>query len=338
MNVIELTLKLCEIPSVTGEEQAVTQFLTEYLKQQGYEIKLQDLTLNPSPATREGLKRQNLLATRPGINPKILFTTHLDTVPPHIPPALENGILKGRGVCDAKGIMAAMICAAKSLPEVGLLFLGGEETNSDGAKAAAQGFAPQVSYFINGEPTDLKIASAMKGALAFELETTGQTGHSAYPESGHSAIHQLTHDLNRLLTHAWPKNPQFGETTLNIGNIEGGRAPNVIADHAKAVCVMRTTINDQDLQNQIKALLSPGTQMRVLTTSSPILFEPIAGFETCVVRFGSDVPHLKSIGTPVLIGPGSILVAHTAHEEIAVAELEQSVKIYEKLCQQLLGK
>ncbi len=330
MNVTELTLKLCEIPSVTGEEQAVTTYVAAYLKQQGYEIKLQELTSPPE-------KRCNLLAVRPGVIPKILMTTHLDTVPPHIPAVLESGILKGRGVCDAKGILAAMICAAKNLPEVGLLFLVGEETNSEGAKAAAQGFAPKVSYFINGEPTDLKIASAMKGALAFELEASGKTGHSAYPESGHSAIHQLTQDLHTLLNHAWPENPEFGLTTLNIGKLEGGRAANVIADHAKATCVMRTTISHLELEKQIIALLSPRTKMRVLTASSPILFEGIPGFETCVVRFGSDVPHLKSIGTPILLGPGSILVAHTAHEQISVAELEQSVQIYEKLCQQLLG-
>ncbi|MEI6804941.1 MAG: M20/M25/M40 family metallo-hydrolase [Myxococcaceae bacterium] len=326
MNVTNLTLALCEIPSTTGEEQALTNYVSDYLKQQGYEIKLQEVS-----------NRHNLLAVRPGITPQILLTTHLDTVPPHIPPVLESGILKGRGVCDAKGIMAAMICAAKDLPEVGLLFLVGEETNSDGAKAAALGFAPKVSYFINGEPTDLKVASAMKGALAFELETSGTTGHSAYPETGHSAIHQLSHDIHILLTHDWPKNTQFGETTLNIGKLEGGRAANVIADHAKALCVMRTTIEHLELEKQIAALLSPSTKLKVLTASSPLLFEAISGFETCVVRFGSDVPHLKSIGTPVLLGPGSILHAHTAQEQISVAELEQSVVIYEKLCRQLIG-
>lgn len=326
MNVVDLTLELCKIPSVTGEEQALTGFVANYLEQLGYEIKLQPVD-----------NRHNLLATKPGVTPKILLTTHLDTVPPHIPPVLEANILKGRGVCDAKGIMAAMICAAQNLPEVGLLFLVGEETNSDGAKAAAHGFAPEVSYFINGEPTDLKIASAMKGALAFELEATGKTGHSAYPETGNSAIHQLNHDLNTLLNHTWPDNQQFGLTTLNIGKIEGGRAANVIADHAKATCVMRTTIDHLELEKQIAAKLSLRTKLTILTASSPILFEPIEGFETCVVRFGSDVPHLKSIGTPILLGPGSILHAHTAHEQISVAELEQSVKTYEKLCQQLLG-
>ena len=257
-------------------------------------------------------------------------------MPPHIPPTLELGVLKGRGVCDAKGIMAAMICAAKKLPEVGLLFLVGEETNSAGAKAAAQGFAPKVSYFINGEPTDLKIASAMKGALAFELSASGTTGHSAYPETGHSATHQLIHDLNTLLQHPWPENPQFGSTTLNIGKIEGGRAHNVIADQALASCVMRTTVDHEQLQAKIRSLLSPSTQMRVLTASSPISFQPIQGFETCVVRFASDVPHLKSIGIPILFGPGSILDAHTAHEKILISDLEKSVSLYENLCRQLL--
>lgn len=326
MNVIDLTLALCQIPSITGEEQAVTDYVADDLKKQGYEIKLQPIG-----------NRHNLLAIRPKITPKILFTTHLDTVPPYIPPVLKSGILRGRGVCDAKGIMAAMICAARNLPEVGLLFLVGEETNSEGAKAAVNNFAPKVSYFINGEPTDLKIASAMKGTLVFELETTGKMGHSAYPEIGHSAIHQLNHDLYKLLNYSWPDKPEFGLTTLNIGKLEGGRAANVIADHAKASCVMRTTMDHLELEKKIASLLSPGTKMRVLTASSPFLFEPIQGFETCIVRFGSDVPHLQSIGTPILLGPGSILHAHTENEQISVSELERSVKTYEKLCQQLLG-
>lgn len=327
MNVTELTLALCQIPSNTGNEQAVTKYVADVLKQEGYEIKLQLVSDN----------RHNLLATRPGIAPKILMTTHLDTVPPHIAPVLEAGILKGRGVCDAKGIMAAMICAARKIPEAGLLFLVGEETNSDGAKAATKDFAPKVSYFINGEPTDLKVASAMKGALAFELSTSGKTGHSAYPETGHSAVHQLVHDLHTLLHHPWPEHAPFGLTTLNIGKIEGGRAANVIADQATAICVMRTTVDYQVLEKEIASLLTAGTKIKVLTASSPLLFESVAGFETCVVRFGSDVPHLKSIGTPILLGPGSILDAHTTHEQISVSDLEKSVLLYEKLCQQLLG-
>ncbi|MES2503262.1 MAG: M20/M25/M40 family metallo-hydrolase [Myxococcota bacterium] len=327
MNVTELTLALCEIPSTTGSEQALTHFVADLLGNEGYEVSFQ--TLSPDG-------RANLLATkRP---PKILLTTHLDTVPPHIPPALNNGVLTGRGVCDAKGIMAAMICAARDFEEVGLLFLVGEETNSQGAKAAAQGFAPDVSYFINGEPTDLKIASAMKGALAFTLTTKGKTGHSAYPETGHSAIHQLIHDMHSLLHHAWPNHETFGQTTLNIGTIEGGRAANVIADHASALCVMRTTIDHEKLQQDIRSLIHDSTELNILTASSPILFEKIEGFETCVVRFGSDVPHLKSIGTPILLGPGSILHAHTANEQILVSELAEAVGAYKKLCRQLTGK
>ena len=173
MNVAQLTLSLCQIPSITGNEYALTQHVAALLQREGYKVALQEV----SP------KRHNILATKS--KPEILLTTHLDTVPPHIEPKLTDGVLHGRGVCDAKGIMAAMILAAQKFDSVGLLFLVGEETNSDGAKAAAQGFAPKVKYFINGEPTDLKIASAMKGALAFSLETKGKTGHSAYPETGH---------------------------------------------------------------------------------------------------------------------------------------------------------
>jgi len=221
---------------------------------------------------------------------------------------------------------------------VGLLFLVGEETNSEGAKQAAQGFAPKVEYFINGEPTDLKAASAMKGALAFTLTTHGQTGHSAYPETGVSATHQLIHDLHLLLNHPWPNNKAYGQTTLNIGTLEGGRAANVIADKAQAHCVMRTTIEHEKLENEIRSLIHKNTQVEVLTASSPLSFEPIPNLGSTVVRFGSDVPHLMSIGKPVLIGPGSILDAHTAHEKIAVSDLEKAVGVYQDLCQHLLGK
>jgi len=288
--------------------------------------------------------RDNLLAVIPGTSPTLLLTTHLDTVPPHFDPyrSDDGEWLFGRGVCDAKGIAAAMVCAAFTLPEsvkdkVGMLFVVGEETHSDGAKAAAQGFMPRVKYFIDGEPTDLRLVKAMKGVLGFQLSVKGKAAHSAYPDAGKSAIHHLLEDLKKLVDHPWPAEGDLGDTTLNVGVIQGGAAPNVLAPFAEASCLMRTATDADLLKERLLSLLSEGTQIDIRSTASPLrLFCP-PGFETCVVAFGSDVPYLKPLGTPLLVGPGSILDAHTAHEKVRVDDLGKAQDLYRTLCIQLCG-
>ncbi len=331
LDVVELTMALCQIPSSTGDEVAVVNYVDTLCKDMGLSTKRQQVGMLAG--------RDNVFAFCKSATPSIVLTTHLDTVPPYFSPTLsiDGKTLIGRGVCDAKGIAAAMICALSDLmksgvTEVGLLFVVGEETDSDGAKAAAAGFLPHVKYLINGEPTDLKLASSMKGSIVFELETTGKAGHSAYPDSGFSAVHQLSEDVYKIVNYAWPVHSQFGATTVNIGRFEGGMAANVIADHAFAKGIIRTTGDASQLEAALLGLVSVHTKIKILSSSSPITFAAVAGFETCVVSFGSDVPHLKAMGEPLLIGPGSIFKAHSDNESIEVSELLEAVRVYKKLC------
>lgn len=338
IDVVGLTMDLCTIPSITGDEAAVVHDVADRLKAMGGKISLQRVG--------DTVGRENLLAVSGDKPPEIILTTHLDTVPPFLPPRLVNDAggdrLVGRGVIDAKGIAAAMIAAWERLlaageTRVGMLFVVGEETNSDGAKAAASGFCPPVRYFVDGEPTDGMLVRAMKGVLAFELDVEGKAAHSAYPEAGKSAVHQLITDLHRLQIEPWHDDPDLGKTTLNVGVLEGGVAPNVLAPHARAVCVLRTTANADALEDHIRRLLSPTTKMTVRTKSGPQRLVTLPGEDTKVVAFGSDVPHLTPLGQALLVGPGSILDAHTSHEGVRTEDLRRAVDTYEALCRRLLS-
>jgi acetylornithine deacetylase len=348
-DVVDLTIALCSIPSVTEREADVVDHLASVLTKLGAHV------------TRENVGgtvgRDNLLAVADKNRPiDLLLTTHIDTVPPFFPPTKVVGAdgvarLVGRGVIDAKGIAASMIVAWQRLlttstavgENVGLLFVVGEETSSDGAKqAAASGFAPAVKYFIDGEPTDGLLCSAMKGVLAFELTVKGKAAHSAYPAAGHSATHQLVDDLHRLQHAPWPTT-SFGETTLNVGLMAGGVAPNVIAADASARIMMRPTAHPDDVLAQVKSLLADTTALSVLTKAAPLELHTVEGERTCVVAFGSDVPHLLPVlssraGKPMLFGPGSILDAHTSHEQVAIDDLVAAADAYERMCVRLLEK
>lgn len=333
-DVVSLAEYLCAIPSISHEEGEACRALLGVLRDMGYEVHTQQVGSED---------RFNIFAHHPNVTPRILLTSHIDTVPPFIAPtrSADQEWLLGRGVCDAKGIVASMIMAANALRaqgvlQVGLLFVVGEETISDGAKLAATGFAPKVDYFINGEPTDLCLATRTKGAVAFELKTQGVAGHSAYPETGHSAIHQLIEDSAALLKHDWPEDPDFGATTLNLGQISGGVGANVIAPWASARGVLRTSVPASGLIDQMHQCLSLGSKLNVLTASSPMRFQVVDGFESCVVSFGTDIPHLAGLGAPLLYGPGSILDAHTAHEKVRIQDLHKAVDGYCRLVTELL--
>ncbi|MEM7402999.1 MAG: M20/M25/M40 family metallo-hydrolase [Myxococcota bacterium] len=334
-DVVELTLQLCRIPSVTGQEAQVVRFVQQRLQQLGFNVAFQPV------GHEQG--RGNLLAHWPDCHPRILLTTHLDTVAPHFDPVVadDQQRLIGRGTCDAKGIAAAMMCAACRLlqrgqTDVGLLLLVGEETNSDGAKAAVHNFAPHVSYLIGGEPTELKLVQAMKGSVVFQLHCHGKAAHSAYPHMGHSALHDLVLDIQRLLCIDWPCHKELGDTTINVGLLQGGCAVNVLAAQAEAHGIVRCSVPAHQVVALLQQQLGAATQLQVKSMSDPLQLYCPAGFDSCVVAFGSDIPYLKQLGPSLLVGPGCIHDAHTDHEFVLVEHLHQAVKLYQKLCEILV--
>ncbi|MEW5853170.1 MAG: M20/M25/M40 family metallo-hydrolase [Myxococcota bacterium] len=333
MDVVDLTMDLCRIPSLTGNEAAVMAHALTLCERMGLRVRTQTVAT-------EG--RVNVLAEDPTVPAELLFSTHLDTVPPYIPPVDTGEKLTGRGTCDAKGPAAAMFCALERLrnrgeKRAGLLFLVGEETTSDGAKAAAKGFAPTVRWLINGEPTSMALASGQKGILAFRLTTKGVACHSAYPELGHSAIHALLPTLNRIITESWPRTDEMGETTVNIGLMQGGVAQNVLAPEAEARGVFRLVTPLADMEARVRAMLPSDVEFERTGGCDPITLHTLPGFRTEVVRFGSDVPYLRVLGTPLMLGPGSIHDAHTAHEFVLKADLYGAVEKYESIAVELLG-
>ena len=326
---VEFTLRWSRIPSVSGNEEEVLAVVEDDLREYGWAV--ERIPVDTS--------RYNLLAgKRTG---SVLLTSHLDTVPPFIEPSIHDEILSGRGVLDAKGQAAAMFCAAtamrSSIPDVSLLFVVGEETISDGAKAAAK-TGLKFSYLINGEPTENRCAVAQKGNLRVELTCSGHPCHSGYPEAGRSAVHTLVMLLHRVLSHSWPHDPILGSTTVNIGRISGGVADNVLADSASARLMFRLTESHADILRILEQLVGDDASLRIDKGVDPITLHCPSGYPETVVSFGSDVPHLQEIGTPIMIGPGSILRAHGDNEHITIRELREAVDIYRNLITHLSGR
>lgn len=330
MELFELTRFLVNIPSVTGQESACCEFLRGYLQQRGYEVELQPVS--------DG--RSNVLAFRG--RPEVVLSTHIDTVPPFVPPTEEDEFIYGRGSCDAKGILASQIVAADRLHEegvgdFGLLFLVGEETTSDGAQAA--NLAPRSSkYIINGEPTDNKLVLGSKGNLRLDLRTRGRMAHSAYPHLGESAIEKLLDVLAELRRLPLPSDPLLGASTMNIGTIGGGRAANVVPDQARAELLFRTVQDSTALRSQIRRLLHSRCEYEFVRDTPPLVMEKLEGYETDVVAFTTDLPSLTRWGRPCLLGPGSISVAHTDHERVRKADLVRAVELYCRLVRELKQK
>ncbi len=333
MDLFQLTRTLIDIPSLTGDEGQVGKFIGSYLEELGYNVELQ---------TVEG-DRCNVIATTNSA-PRVVLSTHMDTVPPHIPSTEDDESIFGRGACDAKGIMAAQIFAAQSLraqgvENIGLLFTVDEEMGSVGAGTANQHpLATDCQYLINGEPTDNYLAVGTKGSLRVRLSTTGRAAHSAYPEEGDSAIDNLLSVLESIRRCAWPRDEFFGETTVNIGVIQGGTRPNVIAAEAHALLQIRLATDSGAIKKILESAVAGAAKLEYLSVHEPIRLLQLDGFQQCVVRFTTDIPYLTRWGKPVLLGPGSILDAHTDHERIAKAELERAVEMYVKLAKALIGR
>lgn len=330
---IELTRQLVDIPSISGEEAMVGIFLVSYLESLGYAVSLQEL----------GAGRANIIAAA-GKRPRVVLSTHMDTVPPDIPSSEDEDYVYGRGSCDAKGIIAAQIVAAERLRaegvnEIGLLFTVDEEVASEGARMAnTHPLAAGCEYLINGEPTDNKLAVGTKGSLRVRLKTTGRAAHSAYPEYGDSAIEKLLDVLADVRACAWPTDSFFGVTTCNIGTIAGGTRSNVIPAEAQAVLHFRLVTQSSVITEQLERLVAHRAQVEYLSLSEPVRTHAVEGFEQLVVRFTTDIPYLTNWGTPLLLGPGSILDAHTTHERISKRELREAVELYTRLARSLIAQ
>jgi acetylornithine deacetylase len=337
---IQLTKKLVDIDSTTYHEGLAGVFLYEFLSAEGYEVEKMpveqpELNLTPGGGTEE---RFNVYATLPGVTPDVVFSTHMDTVPPYFGCREDDDFLYGRGTCDAKGIIAAQIAAADRLLsagiKVGLLFVVGEERDSAGARVANA--SPRGSKFlINGEPTENKLALATKGALRVELRSNGRMAHSAYPELGESAIDKLVEALHDVKELQLPEEPEIGETTLNIGLIEGGRAPNVIADKAEAHLLIRTVGPSEKIREMILDTVGDRAKVTFSLDLSYIRMRRVGNLPTMVAKFATDIPSLTNWGEPFLLGPGSIHVAHTPDEKISKKELLECVELYVELASQL---
>jgi len=330
MDLFGLTGKLIEIESMTGNEASVGIAIAEELGGLGYNVERMPV---------EG-DRFNVWATVPSTpRPALVFSTHMDTVPPHIPYSETEDRIYGRGSCDAKGIMVAQVAAAKRLQaegiNAGLLFLVGEERDSQGAHAA--NLDPRgAKFLINGEPTENRIALASKGTLRVEVVAKGRMAHSAYPDLGESAIEKLLDALENIRRIKLPTHPKAGPSTMNIGLIEGGRAPNVIPDHAAANLLIRLVGPTEQLRRDIKEAVAGKAEANFILEIPFVELGTVPGIETMVAAFTTDVPALSNWGEPVLIGPGSIHVAHTEGEYIDKKELLEAVELYARIARYLL--
>ena len=326
---VDLARELAAIPSPTGHEHAVVAFLADRLRALGWTVDRQPVSGG----------RDNLYARRSP--PVVVLSTHLDTVPPELPFREDADTLHGRGVCDAKGIAAAMVAAAEELAahgetRVALLFVVGEEDGSDGARRAVA-LEPKGRYLVNGEPTDNRLVTAQKGTLKVEIDVTGRAAHSGYPELGDSAIDALIDILARVRAIRLPRDPVLGEATINIGRVSGGEAPNVVAPSARAELLVRLVGPDDSIRRAISEAVGPRGSVSFVPGIPPATGAVLPGWSTTTVAFASDLAFHGAWGRCFQLGPGSIHVAHSDHERIAKAELREGTRLYVRLARELLA-
>jgi acetylornithine deacetylase len=333
MNVFELTRALVDIDSVTPNEEQVGLFLADYLSGLAARTggRVERMEVEP--------RRFNVLAWWD--RPVVTLSTHMDTVPPFFPSREDEEFIWGRGACDTKGLIASMILAAEALlsggvRNIALLNGVGEERNSAGAYVAARN-GRGSRYLINGEPTENKLALGSKGALRYEITARGRMAHSAYPHLGESAIEKLLDALERVRRISLPSDPVLGPSTLNIGTIHGGRAPNVIADQAQAEVFIRLVDDGESTRAAISQAVAPHAEAREVLCIPALRLGALNGFETTVVSYTTDIPAFSGAwGQPFLVGPGSIHFAHTDEERVPKKELTDAVQIYQNLVRRLL--
>ena len=345
--------ELLSIDSTSGKERKVAEWLADRL-----------------PGTFPAANRPALQVEEVGdgtLNlllawgtPRIVFCSHLDTVPPYIPPTVIPGstgnlpeVIRGRGSCDAKGQVFAIIEACKKLAEegktdFGILLLAGEETGSWGAKAFAKTDF-RAEYLVVGEPTDNCMVSASKGTKSFDLKFTGVPFHSGYPQYGVSAVDLFVEFVNALKAKDFGMDPVLGETTWNIGLVHSDNPQNILSPELTCRIYFRTTfVSDEAVQQwmaEAPVLLRDGRSEPAMTSSvipgltgnlavtprggdTPARYWTVEGLPSKSVAFGSDAPHLKNFTHKAICGPGSITVAHRDDEHVLVADLETAVEQY----------
>jgi acetylornithine deacetylase len=331
---IRLARQLIDIPSTTENERAVAEFLETELSRLGFATRLQEVT--PT--------RFNLFAAAGG-TPRVILNSHIDTVPPWFASYEDEDDLYGRGACDTKGIIAAMIAAGEQLlrnnvRDFAFLFVVGEETDSIGAKSANDAFAGLGSeYVLVGEPTESIFARASKGAFTAVVRFDGIAGHSAYPERGDSAINKLVTAVTEINATDWGLHEVLGKTTVNVGVIRGGEKPNIIAATAEAEMIFRIVTTPDEVRERLEPIIARhGGTITMHRGNPPQFMEVPEGRQSQVVAFNTDVPWLGKLGKPLLFGPGSILDAHGAKEKISKKDLLAAVETYAEVVVSLLGR
>ena len=330
MDLFELTKSLVNMASVTGHEKACAEFVKGYLVQLGFQAELMAVSRD----------RFNVFATFG--KPDVVLSTHIDTVPPFFPAHEDADRIYGRGSCDAKGILAAQVSAAERLKAEGVkdfavLFLVGEETVSDGAREA--NLHPRGSrYIINGEPTENKLVIGCKGNWRIDIRARGRMAHSAYPHLGVNAIDKLLDVLADLRKIPLPTDPVLGPATMNIGVLTGGRAANVVPDEAVAQILIRIVGDSEPLRQKIAELIAGRCELSFVRDTPLLMMEKLDGYETDVVAFTTDLPSLTNWGRPLLLGPGSISMAHTERECVRKADLVAAADLYCRLVRDLKSR
>jgi acetylornithine deacetylase len=337
---VALARQLIDIDSTTGREGEAARVLAAFLRDRGYSVLEQPLTHDVATQSGESTERINVIAAVG--EPSVVFSTHIDCVPPFFPSRLQGGLLYGRGSCDAKGILAAQVAAAERIrargeTRVGLVFVAGEERGSEGAVAANR-IASRSRYLINGEPTDNRLGAATRGVYRVRLNTTGIAAHSGYPSLGRSAIESLIDILVALRAAPWPEDSVLGRTHYSIGLIAGGVAPNVVPAHASAEVLFRTVGAHDPVRAVLAAVVADRAEVEEVLEVPPVRLDTRDGFESAVFAYTTDIPLLSNWGTPLLLGPGSIHVAHTDEEHVRVEELLTAVDLYDRLATALLAE
>ncbi len=319
-----------DIESISGNERAFLEELEIYLSARGFTVDRQPV----------GIDRWNVIAARRP-NPSLVYCTHVDTVPPFFPARVEREAVYGRGACDTKGGIVAMIEAgerllADGLDDLGYLFVVGEEVDHDGARTAVD-LDLRPERIVLCEPTDNRVVRAQKGMVKLTLTTEGVAGHSAYPDQGHSAVHDLLDALADLRRHEWPVDEVLGPTTMNVGVIEGGVAANVFAARARAEVMIRAVSDSDALVRTIHELVGDRAVVEVPAANDPVFFDPPEDVDTCLAAFNTDATYLQELGPVWLVGPGDIEVAHSVDEHITLASMQAGVDLYERLGRSVLA-